>query len=354
MNAEHTSEASSATSHNPSMSLVANTDELSGTQKAAVLMLAIGEDRATHLFGHMGEKELQDLSQAMAGLGDVPEAAVDALVQEFSTHLAGEIRTVRPADASNAYLLQTLNANGVNAVADLSPGTNDVWERLNAIQPNALAAFVRNEHPQTAAVVLSRLAPQQAARVISELPNEFSSEVLNRMLDSTAVRPEVLDGLEQTLREEFIDDRDVTSEAEGHRKVAEILDNLDGQSKNGLLAVLAGHDQTAVRRIRSHMYRFENLAELPNHHLQTLVGRIELGVLARALKGSGDDVRSAFLQNMSNRQRKCLSELVTELGPTRLRDIDAAQSDITAIAKDLVEKNVIVNNRDGGRAQLVA
>ena len=336
------------------MSLAANSAELSGTQKAAVLMLAIGEERATHLFGHMGENELQDLSQAMSGLGDVPEAAVDALVQEFSTHLAGEIRTVRPADASNAYLLQTLNSNSTNASADPSSQAIDVWERLNAIQPNALAAFVRNEHPQTAAVVLSRLAPQQAARVISEIPNDFSSEVLNRMLDSTAVRSEVLDGLEQTLRDQFIDDRGVASEADGHRKVAEILDNLDGQSKCGLLAMLAGHDQMAARQVRSHMYRFENLAELPSHHLQALVGRIELDVLACALKGSGDDVRSAFLQNMSDRQRKRLSELAAELGPTRLREIDAAQSDITAVAKDLAEKNVIVSNRDGGRAQLVA
>ena len=354
MNVEHASENSSTGTRNPSMSLATNTAELSGTQKAAVLMLAIGEDRATHLFGHMRKKELQDLSQAMAGLGDVPEAAVDALVQEFSTHLAGEIRTVRPADASNAYLLQTLNAEGANAVVDPLARTIDVWERLNAIQPNALAAFVRNEHPQTAAVVLSRLAPQHAARVISELPNDISSEMLNRMLDSTAVRPEVLDGLEQTLRDEFVDVRDAASQADGHRKVAEILDNLDGQSKNGLLAVLAGHDQTTARQIRSHMYRFENLAELPSHHLQALVGQVELDVLACALKGSGDDVRSAFLQNMPDRQRKRLSELAAELGPTRLREIDAAQSDIIAIAKDLVEKNVIVNNRDRGRAQLVA
>ena len=147
---------------------------------------------------------------------------------------------------------------------------------------------------------------------------------------------------------------DAASQADGHRKVAEILDNLDGQSKNGLLAVLAGHDQTTARQIRSHMYRFENLAELPSHHLQALVGQVELDVLACALKGSGDDVRSAFLQNMPDRQRKRLSELAAELGPTRLREIDAAQSDIIAIAKDLVEKNVIVNNRDRGRAQLVA
>ena len=266
-------------------------------------MLAIGEDRATHLFGHMGEKELQDLSHAMAGLGDVPEAAVDALVQEFSTHLAGEIRAVRPADASNAYLLQTLNAEGAYANDGPLSRTDDVWERLNTIQPNALAAFVHNEHPQTAAVVLSRLAPQPAARVISELPNDFSSEVLNRMLDSTAVRPEVLDGLEKTLRDEFMDVRDAASKADGHRKVAEILDNLDGQSKSGLLAILAGHDQMAAKQIRSHMYRFESLAELPHHHLQALIGRVELNVLACALKGSGDDVRSAFLQNMPDRQR---------------------------------------------------
>ena len=336
------------------MSLATDIAELSGTQKAAVLMLAIGEDRATHLFGHMGEKELQDLSHAMAGLDDVPEAAVDALVQEVSTHLTGEIKAVRPADASSAYLLQTLNTEGANvAVAPLAR-TMDVWERLNAIQPNALAAFVRNEHPQTAAVVLSRLAPQQAARVISELPNEFSSEVLNRMLDGTAVRPEVLEGLEQTLRDEFVDVRNAASDADGHRKVAEILDNLDGKSKNGLLAVLAGHDQAAARQIRSHMYRFENLAELPSHHLQALIGQVELDVLACALKGSGDDVRSAFLQNMPNRQRKRLSELAAELGPKRLREIDAAQFDITAAARDLVQKNVIVNNREGGRAQLVA
>ena len=174
------------------------------------------------------------------------------------------------------------------------------------------------------------------------------------MLDSTTVRPEVLDGLEQTLRAEFVDVREEPSGPDRHRIVAKILDNLDGQSKTGLMAVLHGQDQKAAKQVRSYMYRFEDLAERPNKHLQALVRKIDPDVLVRALRGTGEDVRNAFWRNMPERQRRLLDELAANLGPIRLREIDAAQSEIISTAKDLTENDAIVANRDGVRAQLVA
>jgi flagellar motor switch protein FliG len=211
-----------------------------------------------------------------------------------------------------------------------------------------LANYLKNEYPQTVAVVLSKVRPEHAASVLTLLPEAFAMEVVMRMLRMESVQKDVLDGVERTLRAEFMSNLARSARRDAHEMMAEIFNNLDRQAETRFLAALEERNREAAERIKSLMFTFDDLQRLASPAMQTLLRAVEKDKLPLALKGASEKLRDLFFANLSERAGKMLKEEIELLGPVKLRDVDEAQAGIVALAKDLAAQGQIeiAENKD--------
>jgi flagellar motor switch protein FliG len=222
------------------------------------------------------------------------------------------------------------------------PAGRNMWEKLANVQEDVLANYLKNEDPQTVAVVLSRLRPEHAARVLAILPEDFSLDVVGRMLKMEAVQKEVLERVEQTLRTEFMSNLSQTRRRDAHEVMAEIFNNFDRQTETRFMTSLEEANRESAERIKGLMFTFDDLVRLDSGSAQTLMRSIDKDKLGVALKGSSESVREFFLKNMSARAAKMLVDDMQAMGPVRLRDVDEAQVLLVNLAKDLAAKGEII------------
>jgi len=197
------------------------------------------------------------------------------------------------------------------------------------------------EYPQTVAVVLSKVSPGHAARVLALLPDGFATEVVMRMLRMESVQRDVLDGVERTLRAEFMSNPARSAPRDAHEMMAEIFNNLDRQSEARFVAALEERNQDAADRIKALMFTFDDLQRLTGPNIQVLLRAVEKDKLPLALKGASESLRELFFKNLSERAGKMLREDIEALGPVKLRDVDEAQTAIVATAKNLAAEGQI-------------
>ncbi len=217
-----------------------------------------------------------------------------------------------------------------------------MWDKLGNVNEQVLANYLKNEYPQTVAVVLSKIKSDHAARVLALLPENFAMEVIMRMLRMEAVQKEVLDGVEKTLRTEFMSNLARTARRDAHELMADIFNNLDRNAENRFMNALEERNRESAERIKQLMFTFEDLVRVDAAGVQTLLRHVEKDKLAMALKGGSDAVKDLFFKNMSERAGKMLREDMEQLGPVRLRDVDQAQGMIVAMAKELANSGQIV------------
>jgi flagellar motor switch protein FliG len=204
-----------------------------------------------------------------------------------------------------------------------------------------LANYLKNEYPQTVAVVLSKIRSDHAARVLTMLPDAFAMEVVMRMLRMESVQKDVLDGVERTLRAEFMSNLARSTRRDAHELMAEIFNNLDRQAETRFIAALEERNRDAAERIKSLMFTFDDLQRLSGPAVQTLLRSIEKDKLPLALKGASEKIRELFLQNLSERAGKMLRDEIEALGPVKLRDVDEAQASVVLLAKELAAQGQI-------------
>jgi len=233
------------------------------------------------------------------------------------------------------------------------PAGRNMWEKLANVQEEVLANYLKNEYPQTVAVVLSKLRPEHAARVLAILPEDLSLDVVNRMLKMEAVQKEVLERVEATLRTEFISSLSQTRRRDAHEVMAEIFNNFDRQTETRFLTALEEQNRESAERIKTLMFTFDDLIKLDSASAQTLMRNIDKSKLAIALKGATDVVRQFFLSNMSTRAAKMLVEDMQAMGPVRLRDVDEAQALLVNLAKDLAARGEILITKSRADEELV-
>ncbi len=329
--------------------------ELSGPQKAAVVMLAIGEDRTAKLFGLMDDEEIKEISQTMATLGGVNAEIVERLFVDFASQFATTGSLVGTYESTERLLGKTLTDERVSNIMEeiRGPAGRTMWEKLANVNEATLATYLKNEYPQTIAVVMTKLKPDHAARVLGELPEELAVEVVMRMLQAEPVRKEILENVEQTLRTEFMANLARTSRRDSHEVMADIFNNFDRNTEGRFLSALEERNRDAAERIKALMFTFEDLEQLDPSSVQTLIRRIDKVRLSMALKGASEPLRDLFLSNMSERAGKILREDMESMGPVRLREVDEAQGEIVNAAKDLADKGDIVIADAGGEDELV-
>jgi flagellar motor switch protein FliG len=321
-------------------------DAVPGRQKTAIMLLALGEEVCTRLFAKMAEEEIKEISLAMAQLGRIPAGTVEQLCSDFVSSLNGNGILVGSYDTTEQLLKRALPKERADQIMEeiRGPAGRTMWDKLGNVNEGLLANYLKNEYPQTVAVVLSKIRPENAARVLALLPEMFAMDVVMRMLRMETVQREVLDGVERTLRNEFMSNLDRGKRRDAHEMMAEIFNSLDRATETRFVTALEERNREAAERIKSLMFTFDDLQRLTPSSIQVLMRSIQRDRLPVALKGASAPLRDLFIKNMSDRAAKMLQEEIEGLGPVRLRDVDEAQSGIVMVAKDLAASGAIEIN----------
>lgn len=329
--------------------------KLSGADKAAIVLMSLSEDNAQKVMELMEEEEIRELSYTMTNLGQVAPDTVERLYVEFAENLGGGSSINGSLRATQNLLLKVMGKDKVDRILEdiRGPAGRTTWDKLGNVSEEVLANYLKNEYPQTIALVLSRINPAHAAKVIGIFPEELAEETILRMLSMDSVKKEVLEDLEKTLRTEFMSNLAKTHRQDSHEVMAEIFNNFDRSSEAKFLEFLEDSNPESAERIRNLMFTFDDLAKIDSVGVQAIMRVIDKDKLTTALKGASDIVKNLFFDNMSERALKILKEDMESLGPVRLRDVDEAQMYIVTIAKDLAAKGEIVISDDGAEDQLV-
>jgi flagellar motor switch protein FliG len=328
---------------------------LTGPERAAVLMLALGEQHGEKVWKLLDDDELRQLSVVMSNLGTIQAEEVENLLLQFVGRMSASGALMGNFDATERLLQQFLPAERVSGIMEeiRGPAGRNMWEKLSNVQEQVLANYLKNEYPQTVAVVISKLRPEHAARVLAILPEELALDVVNRMLKMEAVQKDVIERLEQTLRVEFMSNLSQTRRRDAHEVMAEIFNNFDRQTETRFLTSLEEQNRESAERIKTLMFTFDDLIKLDSASAQTLMRNVDKAKLAVALKGATDTVRQFFLGNMSARAAKMLVDDMQAMGPVRLRDVDEAQALLVNMAKDLAARGEIMITKSRGDEELV-
>lgn len=317
---------------------------LSGPEKAAIFMLALGEDYTAKIFEHMDDEEILEISQTMATLGKVNSNIVERLFVDFAEQMSSANALIGTQDSTERLLVKAgMNQEKIDSIMEeiRGPAGRTMWEKLGNVNEEVLSNFLQKEYPQTVAVVISKISTDHAARVLALLPESFALEVIHRMLRMEAVQKEVLEDVERTLRTEFMSNLARTQRRDSHEMVAEIFNNLERSIEQKFMGQLEKSSPEAAEKIRSLMFTFEDLQKLDPSAIQTLIRAVDKEKLPIALKGATETLRDLFFSNMSERAAKIMKEDMAAMGPVRLRDVEEAQQAVVSTAKDLADSGEI-------------
>jgi flagellar motor switch protein FliG len=316
---------------------------LTGPQKAAVLILALGDEKGGRLFSLLHEDEIREVSRALVHLGPIPAAIVEQLCVEFNESVNNATGLVGGIESTERLLLQSLPPGRVAQIMEEihGPAGRTMWDKLGNVNEDVLASYLKNEYPQTVAVVISKLRPIHAANVLAELPEAFSTEVVMRLLSMETVQPDVLSDVERTLRSEFMSNLARTVRTDPHEQMATIFNNLDRRTELRFLEALERRDADAAERIRALMFTFEDLERIPAQGIQVLLRTVQKTRIALALKGAPTEIKDLFFRNLSERAARMLREELESLGPVKVREVDEARAELVRVAKELAAEGRI-------------
>ena len=333
-----------------------NPDELTGVQRAAVLLLSLGEADAAEVLKHMGAKEVQKLGLAMATMSGVTREQVLRVMEDFEGALDKQTSLgVGADDYIRNVLIQALGAEKAGSLIDrILLGRNTTGlDTLKWMDPRAIADLVRNEHPQIIAIVLSHLDADHAADTLRLLPERTRADVLLRIATLDGIPPNALNELNEIMERQFAGNQNLKASNIGGVKVAaNILNFLETGQDQSILGTISQVDPELSQRIQDLMFVFDDLVELEDRELQTLLREVSGERLGIALRGADIKVREKITRNMSQRAAEILLEDMEARGPVRLSDVEAAQKEIMTIVRRLADEGVI-NLSGGGGEELV-
>ena len=330
---------------------VSSLDEISGQERAAILLLALGKDYGEPVWESLEDDEIAEISIAMSKLGKVTTDQVEEILARFISDMSISGAVMGNFESTENLLKQILPEDRVNLIMEgiRGPAGRNMWEKLSNVQAHILANYLKNEYPQTIAVILSKINADHAAKVLSLLQDDFSLEVIQRMLAMEAVQKEILEKIESTLRKEFISNLSSTNQTFAHETMASIFNNFDRQTEALFMGKLEEIDRDSAEKIKNLMFTFDDLSNLDSGSIQTLLRAIDNDVLALAMKGTSDQIKDFFLSNMSQRAADLLRDELENMGPVRLSDVDEAQATMINKAKDLeATGEIIISKGDSG------
>jgi flagellar motor switch protein FliG len=325
-----------------------------GPEKAGVLLLTLGEEVAAEILQHMNPKEVQRVGSTMATMNDVSRPAVENVIDDFFDVLESQTALGIGNDAYIRKMLQKALGDKAGGVIDriLTGSASNGLDSLKWMDPKSIAEIIRLEHPQIIAIVLSYLDADSAAQVLSHLPEDTRAGILMRIATLEGVQPAAIEELDLIMEKYFSDSKNVKSSMVGGEKTAaNILNALDTSIENKLMEQVRTENEELSMRIEDQMFVFENLREVDDRGVQTMMREVSTDLLALALKGVDDEMQKKFLKNMSSRAAEMLVEDMEAKGPVKLSEVEAAQKEILAVARKLEESGEIVLS--GGGEEMV-
>ncbi|MBO9713493.1 flagellar motor switch protein FliG [Sphingomonas sp.] len=316
----------------------------SGAQRAAALMLVLGKEHGKPIWDQLSIEEVKELSSTIASLGRVPSEIVDHLLVQFSSEVSSMASMHGSYESAERLLHGMLPEGKVREIMEdiRGPSGRTMWDKLSNVSETVLAGALKQEYPQTVAVILSKLRSDHAARVLSELPRDFATDVILRMLRMDTVQKDVINQVEQTLRTEFMTNLSRSQKRDPHESMAEMFNALDRATEEAMLAALDTKAPESAERIRALMFTFEDLANLLPAAVAVIVRNADKRQMALALKGAPEGLKQLFFGAMTERAAKLMREDMSAMGPIRARDCEEAQSGLVRLAKVLADRGEIL------------
>ena len=331
-------------------------ENLSGTQRAAVLLMSLGEELAAEVLKLMGPKEVQRIGQAMATLENVTRKQMDTVLSEFMETVDNQTALgIGNDEYVRNVLVQALGEDKASGIIDrvlLGHNTKGL-EALKWMDPRAVAEIIRLEHPQIIAIVLAYLDPDQAAEVLSLLPARTRPDIIMRIASLDGIQPQALLELDEIMERQYSGNNNVKSSSVGGLKTAaDILNFVDTSTESEIMDDIRDVDNELGDKIQDLMFVFDNLAEVDAPGIQALLREVSTETLVLALKGADEAVKENIFSNMSKRAAEMLRDDLEAKGPVRVSDVEAAQKEILAIARRLADAGDIVLGGKGGEAMI--
>lgn len=322
---------------------MAQSVQLTGPERAAVIILALGEENARPLWESFDDEELREVTLAITRLGAVTSDMVESLMLDFVDSFANTGPVSGSADTARRMLESVMPKDKADSIlADIKgPAGRTMWDKLGNVNAAILARYLAKEHPQTVAVILSRINCEHAGQVISQMPTMMAEETVNRMLTLGPVQKDVLEEIERTLQSEFITSLTESQGQDTFEMMAEIFNSFDRQTERRFMENLEQKNPEAAERIKALMFIFDDLMHIDDHDVQILLRHLDKSILAIALKGASADVSALFYRNMSERAAKILRDDIDIMRPLRAREVETAQQKIVETAKKLSDDGKI-------------
>ena len=333
-----------------------SSDELSGPEKAAIFLLTLGEEFAAKVFQRLEEEEIRVVGRQMAKIDRVEKDDIANLLKEFRSDEGGEGLYLSGDDLLEAALKKALTGDKANAILDeiRSDWRLTLFQKARKLDPRILVNFLRNEHPQTIALVMAVLEQSQAAVILGELKEDQRIEVIIRMSELDKVSPEILVEIDRVLQEELLSVEGVEGQRLGGVEVvAEILNNADRALEASILEGVEEQREELADEIRRLMFVFDDLIGIDDRGVMAILKEVSSDDLKLALKTAAIELRDKIFKNMSQRAVEMLKEDMEMMGPTRLKDVEAAQQSILKIAKRLEQEGKVQLSTGGGEDEFV-
>ncbi|MCS7272894.1 MAG: flagellar motor switch protein FliG [Fimbriimonadales bacterium] len=331
--------------------------KLTGKQKAAIVIVALGTEIAAKVLPHLNETEVEEISLEIARLGSVPAEVRQQVIREFyEICLAQNLALEGGIDHARELLERAYGTEKAAQIIEKLTRALQLlpFDSIKRVHPSQLSTFLQDEHPQTIALVLAYLEPQAAAQVLSNLPPELRPEVAERLATMGSTPPEVIRRVESVLQRKLssIASQELTA-AGGVKSLVEVLQWVDRNTERTIMDYLTDNNPELAEEVRKLMFTFEDLLQLDDRAIQQVLKEVEMKELALALKGASDALKEKIFRNMSERAVNMLKEELEFMGPVRVRDVEEAQQRIVSIVRRMEEAGEIVIARGGEEEMLI-
>ncbi len=320
---------------------------LSGVERAAILLLSIGEEDAAEVMKHLGPREVQKLGATMARLGSVTRSQVEEVLSSFTELVESQTSLgLEAEDYIRSVLVKALGEDKADSLVDrimLGKSSKGI-DSLRWMEPRAIAEMIRLEHPQIISIVLSFLESDQAAEVLAALPENTRTDIMLRIATLEGVQPNALAELDEILERQFSGGNAgslKSSTVGGVKKAADILNFVDTSIESGILENITDVDAELSQSIQDLMFVFDNLMDVDDRGIQALLREVQSESLITALKGADDQLKEKFFKNMSKRAAEMMRDDLESKGPVRLSDVEAAQKEVLAVARRMADSGEI-------------
>jgi flagellar motor switch protein FliG len=332
-------------------------ENLSVTQKAAMLLIAMGVDNAAQVMKNMSDSEVEKISFEIAKLRDIPPEVLSEVILEFYDVMIANETLVQGGFEYAKDLLEHAwgdkKSDDVIKRLEIATGIS-AFSLLGSIDNKRLLDFLRKEHPQTAALILSNLKVDQASKLLAELPEENRIEITYRLATLEEITPELIEDVEAVLRDQIgAEITEGDAKKGGAESTADLLNAIGQTDQKIILDGLKNIDEELCDDISSFLFMFDDIISLPDNAIQAIIGATDNKLLATALKGAKDNMRELFYKNLSKKAGGMLRDEIDVLPPMPMKDIEKAQSEVLQIVFDLESKDDLSISRSGDEQELI-